>query len=585
MFTAILICIKAVFSISCTDMTIGDIGATLRSPGINSEYCLEELLEYTPQYQYETIRSWRENNWGADNAGIEISDWKELQLLGEASSGPILIVYSNVTAETWKEMTETEDIRIISSTASIDYQSSVLAGKYILTEDIHMPQLLCNKEHRVSLPEYEPIGSFTDYAVYNAFSGVFNGNDKKITDLYVNNIGPSRAASGLFEIVEANNPEAPIVTDLALENVVIEGHTSVGAISGLLMNGIIQSISVSGTVRGLEHVGGIVGRIQTGRLDTVRNEATIQTSRISSERVVGIGGVVGLALTGTISNSSNKGRIYSEIFNTGGAAGLFISGTITNFTNEGSISTKKENIGGIAGSMYQQSAIRNSTNKGAILVSQGAGGGILGRLFVGTETFLEGNNNLGVLDGKGDGIGGIIGIMDNGILSQNTNSGTIISHSDNVGGIVGEMISGTLEHNVSLGSLTSETGNNVGGMVGVMHGGVIASGNVGEITLPVYITSLSYGGGIVGNRNMGILVTTDNTIEYNVSVRRISGDSNSFGLISGSRFVENAYGGVTFNGEQYTSMRILDISLEGRRSNVLDTNLEDLGEAPLFGGW
>ena len=167
----------------------------------------------------------------------------------------------------------------------------------------------------------------------NGFSGLFDGNNKKITGLYINR--PTEDCVGLFKNTQHSNWERKVtLKNIILENVDITGKDYVGALIGyafaLAPNKtlVIENIAVSGSVKGNNYVGGIIGYYLAGLLTSsspnmltnnrqrainLFNSATIESNNYS-------GGIVGLLgsfynynyVTLQVYNWQNSGTIISD---------------------------------------------------------------------------------------------------------------------------------------------------------------------------------------------------------------------------------------------------------------------------------
>ena len=109
---------------------------------------------------------------------------------------------------------------------------------FILTDDIDMIEETFNKA-----------------VIEGTFNGTFEGNGRKISDLFIDDAGSGEGLLGLFATIGSN----AVVTDITIENCSI---TSLGDYVGALCgknNGIITHCKVSGTVTGANYVGGLCG--------------------------------------------------------------------------------------------------------------------------------------------------------------------------------------------------------------------------------------------------------------------------------------------------------------------------------------
>jgi len=152
----------------------------------------------------------------------------------------------------------------------------------------------------ISLSAYQsgagwtPIGTEMGTGSAGSFYGVFDGNNKKITGLYIN--APNLNAVGLF-----GSTVNAVIKNLAVENVNIRGGNNVGGIVGYIVSGhpntqgfresMIRCYT-TGQVSGTVYVGGVVGWLEgypnpTGVYDCY------STCKVSGDGFVG--GIAGRA--------------------------------------------------------------------------------------------------------------------------------------------------------------------------------------------------------------------------------------------------------------------------------------------------
>ncbi len=211
------------------------------------------------------------------------------------------------------------------------------AGKYvILNDDIDMS----------SVDNWTPIGETTYNSKYApvdpsvVFSGVFDGNNKKIYNLkiekYFDGDPDTDANLGLFGITG----EGAVIKDLTLTNVTINTDgRNVGALAGVAYKTVLENITVNGNIQihGGNNVAGVCAmtryydmsatniavsgadgsaitgnNIVAGVFAEIAPESSKQTfENLSVENVAingvgGVGGIVGLLTLGAISDVSVK---------------------------------------------------------------------------------------------------------------------------------------------------------------------------------------------------------------------------------------------------------------------------------------
>lgn len=193
--------------------------------------------------------------------------------------------------------------------------------------------------------------------------GTFDGNNKTISNLYINS---TEDYQGLFGYIH-NNTYSNVyicIKNIKFENVNITstGNNIAALVAYAQTVNEISNIHVlSGTIKGSRSVGGIAGNSNRSNFTNITNHATV---------------------------------IASGSDDTGGIAGSIYLSTLTSCANYGSVTNGKEdarNVGGITGSS-QESTISHCANyaniKGGTQV-----GGIVGKMKEGTleNSFTSGN--------------------------------------------------------------------------------------------------------------------------------------------------------------------------------------------------
>ena len=239
--------------------------------------------------------------------------------------------------------------------------------------------------------------------------GTFDGNNKTISNLYINS---TEDYQGLFGYIH-NNTYSNVyicIKNIKFENVNITstGNNIAALVAYAQTVNEISNIHVlSGTIKGSRSVGGIAGNSNRSNFTNITNHATV---------------------------------IASGSDDTGGIAGSIYLSTLTSCANYGSVTNGKEdarNVGGITGSS-QESTISHCANyaniKGGTQV-----GGIVGKMKEGTleNSFTSGNitqTNALISDYPGLTSDLIVGRLENsptfkGKIIYNTNSTLTIAGS------------------------------------------------------------------------------------------------------------------------------------------------------------
>ncbi|MCH5199192.1 MAG: hypothetical protein J1E34_09845, partial [Oscillospiraceae bacterium] len=310
---------------------------------------------------------------------------------------------------------------------------------------------------------WTPIGISAVYP----FSGSFDGNNRKISGLYVSGTD----YTGLF-----------------------------GYVSGA--NAAVKNLTVNGTVIGVKNVGSIVGWLNSGLIDNCVFFGTVSATEGNL-----VGGIVGCinSTSSTVQNCRNNGSLIGRGTYYGGIVGHNNKGTVSGCYNTGTISmdgissSMSGSIGGIAGGNF--GTVENSYNTGAVSASvycNGVGG------IVGINTSsakVSQCYNAGEVSGT-KYVGGLVGQNDGSAAVINCYNEETVNGTTNVGGIVGQNNAGdgkattlgTVKNSYNRGSVTG-TGN-VGSVVGLNTAKKGTSVVSGIVTNNYYLQGLA--GGITG---------------------------------------------------------------------------------------
>jgi hypothetical protein len=227
--------------------------------------------------------------------------------------------------------------------------------------------------------EWVPIGYTLQYGDYRSvnyvFNGVFNGNDKVISGLYISYAGAGTTQYGLpiglFGVIDSGT-----VKNLGVVNVDITGDWGGGIVGSLRVGNVFNcyssgAVSVvdgsvggvvggnggnvtnchfSGSVRGKNHVGGVVG-YNGGKVTICYAEGTVDGDYY-------VGGVVGGVHKGNVANSYSTSVVNGNVCVGGVVGRTLLGGNITNCYNTGAVSGTTR-IGGIVGFIGVESTVAN----------------------------------------------------------------------------------------------------------------------------------------------------------------------------------------------------------------------------------
>jgi hypothetical protein len=386
-----------------------------------------------------------------------------------------------------------------------DINSGHLADDCVLANDIDASATkLWNQGGVGHLNEYYgfvPIG-----APSSAFTGTFNGQGHRITNLYVNRTHTNGATYfdkvGLFSDVAAT-ATGKFIKDLTLENVDITGGTMVGGLVGEMQANTagylnVTNVNVTGRIEGTYGYLGTGSDLGVGGLAGVTLRA-YYTDCSASTTIIGtvdrirfevFGGFDGHSVTGRYTNCSSSGTITlaftttADVFAggfTGQTASVPIySGCVSSVVIEVNTTGSTENrIGGFygsgAGTTDSCFAYGNCTS---LSIDPAYVGGFCGRTAAGgtvTKCGAEGNVENYSTNATENHSGGFHGQLSSGTATNCYAKGTVnlesgIGHADaRIGGFCGESIATTTMTNCySVGEVYSTgTPTNGGGFLGL----------------------------------------------------------------------------------------------------------------------
>ena len=419
---------------------------------------------------------------------------------------------------------ETYEGKYFELTRNLDFQKNDSYRNYQTKEygDINGNEI--DEELKTELTTgrgWKPIGFYTNNErVERPFSGIFDGKNHKIDNLYIKN-DIDTASIGLFTRIE--NAE---IANLTIGGEIIASvNTNIGAFSALAHNSKVNNchneVNITSEV-GRFQVGGLIGSLHgESEVTNCTNKGNISNGNNTSGIVARIGEY---SSNVKIENCENRGTITNSLGYTamGGIIGrtdtIASNLTITNCKNYGLITTGKsiateQKMGGIMGiaAIGSTVIIENSDNYGEVRSEYnesntsftGNGGGILGRVSgdsKGTVAKIINSNNHAEVNGMRRG-GGIVGQINSGgtlYIDKSYNEGNItsspyVNNQDSCGGIVGLINNGKayVLNTYNKGNITSQN---------ISAAGIV--GNFNTTTTNIFMAINSYNiGNITNNRD------------------------------------------------------------------------------------
>ncbi|BAU28083.1 GLUG motif-containing protein [Aneurinibacillus soli] len=333
------------------------------------------------------------------------------------------------------------------------------------------------------------------------FTGIYEGNGFRIIGLRINR--PDESGQSLFGYVAG-----AAIRQLHLDDVLIKGKHSVGALAGSSINTTFLDCTVQGRLFGFQNTGGLVG-LQTGNSAKIERCSTfVQIDNVRQEGVLygtAAGGLIGQNQSGTVSYSSSSG-IIKGVRQTGGLIGLNTgSASIAHSYSNCDVYGSDLETGGFIGNNQLSSTIQDCYASGTVQGGNSYTGGLIG--FNSTASIIR-SYATGNVTGKREGIGGLVGTND-GFGAQITDcyaSGRVLGYQGGAGGLVGYNISGArIESSKAYGNVdgqgpTSPSNSNIGGLVGLNESSFISNSDAYGSA-----TGISYIGGLVGQNNNSLI--------------------------------------------------------------------------------
>ena len=309
-------------------------------------------------------------------------------------------------------------------------------GAFILTADVTLTG------------SWTPIGSNA-----TPFEGRFDGAGFAVSGL---SISAASAQQGLFGVIRGAGGANSVIRDLRIVNASVTGTSQVGVLAGRAAFASLSAITVSGSVNGTTQVGGVIGQLGAAFEGSTLSDSTSSVVVVASG--AGIGGLVGLLISGSSISSSSA------------------SGSVSGTTQVGGL------VGEAAGGITSSSVHANVT------ASAGSAGGLAGT----SSSTITSSSATGSVTGAGADVGGLVGTS-TGSVSEAWASGSVSAAAQaNVGGLVGSFnSSGDIVRSFATGAVTG--GTRVGGLVGL-----VTQSSLADVYSSGSVTGATTVGGLIG---------------------------------------------------------------------------------------
>src|SRR5574344_532634 len=166
------------------------------------------------------------------------------------------------------------------------------------------------------------------------FKGIFDGNSKTISGLFINR-------SGTQYVSFFGNINGATIKDLTLKGTTVTGGNDTGFLTGHADNSTITNVKTEGSVVGSTGTGGMIGTMSGTTLNTISVNGNVSGG-------INSGGITGQAIgSSSITSSSMNGNVTGGDY-TGGITGEFTSSYLYSATILGNV-TGSAHTGGIVG--------------------------------------------------------------------------------------------------------------------------------------------------------------------------------------------------------------------------------------------
>ncbi|MCQ2375799.1 MAG: hypothetical protein MJ069_07880 [Salinivirgaceae bacterium] len=221
-----------------------------------------------------------------------------------------------------------------------------------LTNDITINSQVLDQEGNLvadsaSLRRWEPIGFYN--GLWVAYKGMFDGNGHTISGLYLNDSQLDLA--GLF-----GNVSGATIKNLTLSNSYINGQSMVGGICGFNNGGTIAGCTNKATVKAQIGIGGGICGNNSGTITNSSNVGKVDC-------VYGAGGICGNNLE-TVSQCFNNGMVDVQMESAGGICAVNF-GTIEKSFNLSKI-VGHSKVGGVCGKNEKSAILKNCYSIGEV---------------------------------------------------------------------------------------------------------------------------------------------------------------------------------------------------------------------------
>ncbi len=385
---------------------------------------------------------------------------------------------------------QTNAINTISTWQELNNLHLALDGDFQLTADITFPS---PGTDGFPATGFVPAGDAS-----TAFSGTFDGNNKKIINLFIDEpeTDKKRDYVGLFGRITAATKDTVAVKNLSFVNPRIAANAIAGTLTGYLTKGTVKNIAVVGSSKNTQII-----------TDSAETWSEISNALAAGKEKSGTGGIVGiLGKEASLIAGTSTVPVRGVVF-VGGLVGWNM-GKVTGHTSTSV--TGNETVGGLVGFSDEDSLVSGYA-KTAVTGTEQVGGLVGGATSATVTGFatgdVSGTSSTGGLVGsgrygstiKGYATGNVEGKHSSGGLMGTASRAKVYGYA--TGNVEGKWMSGGLIGSVAGGEV-------LGYATGVVHGDFSVGGLSGSVSYSatVFGYTLSY---ITKGEDPGLPATKD----------------------------------------------------------------------------
>ncbi len=330
----------------------------------------------------------------------------------------------------------------------------------------------------------------------NPFSGVFDGNGRQLGEF-------TRSSNtnhvGLFGYVQGGT-----IKNLTITNFNVSGESYVGGLVGYVASGTLDSVnslgglSVGSSGSTTRYVGGLVGFLGGAAINCNSSTLGALIGVTVSPTDDPAGGLVGfVSSTGSVKKSSSTGLVtFVGAAGVGAVGGLVgqLSGLVEDSSSSATVqANSQERAGGLVGDATSGSIVRRSYATGPVTAVTYVGG-LVGAA---ATTTVENSWASGPVSASGQYSGGLIGRSDDGSVMRSYAIGTVSGASE-VGGLIGYVSGTSVSDSYARGNVSNSTTGGAGALFGQTSGGTMSNDYASGA-----VTGSGTRGGVVGTRSTG----------------------------------------------------------------------------------